>query len=103
MFSAYGIMVLSNSFEYENRPCPVSGKMIPHTIGYSRDKILHSMNKHGFIYSRVPKDQLRPNVILMGDIIEDTLMTSEDRHDVTLKIGFLNSQHQDPAVVERYL
>jgi len=33
---------------------------------------------------------LRRNVVVMGDIIEDSLMVRESHHDTILRIGFLN-------------
>jgi len=32
----------------------------------------------------------RKNVILMGDILEDSLMACDSRHEIVLRVGFLN-------------
>jgi len=47
------------------------------------------VNKQEYIYDHIKKP-LRENVILMGDIIEDSYIAREDNHDTILKIGFLN-------------
>lgn len=77
--------------------------MLPHSVGFSRDEILHSMNKRNYIYTHLPKEDLRPNVILMGDIIEDTLMANPARHEVILKVGFLNHVENMETALPHYL
>ena len=48
------------------------------------------MNKAGYIYSRINPEDLKQNVILMGDIIEDTYMANPEKHEHILSVGFLN-------------
>jgi hypothetical protein len=38
--------------------------------------------------------ELRSNVILLGDIMEDASMVDHDKHDTVVKVGFLN-KHDD--------
>jgi hypothetical protein len=41
-----------------------------------------------------PTREIRKNVVLLGDIIEDATMVDHDRHHTVVKVGFLNS-HDD--------
>jgi len=59
------------------------------------------MNKKGYIYHHA-KD-LRKNVILMGDIIEDSFMASEEMHDTILSVGFLNDLETNGHLLPKYM
>jgi hypothetical protein len=61
------------------------------------------MNKHGFLYDAVPAQNIRKNVILMGDIIADTFMARKSEHDTILKIGFLNDMENNGHLFNDYL
>ena len=91
---------MSNSFIYDHFHNPVTGKQELQTIDYNRT-ILHSMNKKGYIYHHA-KD-LRKNVILMGDIIEDSFMASEEMHDTILSVGFLNDLETNGHLLPKYM
>lgn len=61
------------------------------------------MNKREYIYKKVDRKALRQNVILMGDIIEDTYMANPDYHHTIFKIGFLNDQATIESALPDYL
>jgi hypothetical protein len=59
------------------------------------------MNKKAIVYDHYFADdwsrgvlskqrQLRDNVILLGDLIEDAGMVDPEKHDTIVKVGFLN-------------
>ena len=100
LFDHFGVKVLSNSFVYERQENVVTGQLELQTSDYNRT-ILHSMNKKGYIYHHA-KD-LRRNVILMGDIIEDSFMASDDMHDTILSIGFLNDMETNGHLLPKYM
>ena len=63
------------------------------------------MNKKDFV-NRIAKediqDKIRPNVILLGDIIEDCEMVDKDKHDQVLNIGFLNNMQKNGHMIDNY-
>jgi len=73
------INILSNKFEFDNKGI-VCGYEVP---------LIHSANKREVIYDELDM-VLRRNIIVMGDIIEDSFMVRESHHDTILRIGFLN-------------
>lgn len=67
--SEVNLHVLSNSFIYSNGV----------SVDYDR-RILHSMNKKGFIYDNYRNQlegSMKRNVIVLGDIVEDCEMVDE--------------------------
>ena len=38
----------------------------------------------------------------MGDILEDVKMVDESRHEIVLKIGFLNDIRQEDYLIEEF-
>ena len=52
------------------------------------------MNKKEFVNETSLSEidhMMRPNVILLGDIIEDCDMVDKSKHDQVINIGFLNN------------
>lgn len=60
------------------------------------------MNKNGYIYKQVAEEELRKNVLIMGDIIEDTCMACPSRHQTILKVGFLNDLETHGHLLDSY-
>ena len=81
----------SNGFIYEN------GK----TVDFIKP-VIHLMNKQNFIYNLNPKEN-KKNVIMMGDMIEDSNMVRERHHDAILKIGYLNDLKRNKHLLTHYL
>ena len=62
--------------------------------------LIHSGNKKEIIYEALESDQssksdqnhqnLRQNLIIMGDICEDAHMADKEKHEQILKVGFFN-------------
>jgi len=77
--------------------------MLPHSHSYFEDQILHSMNKSGYLYERVEAKELRQNVVLIGDIVEDTFMACPTKHTHILKVGFLNDMEKHHHLLENYM
>tara|TARA_B110000285_G_C14989635_1_gene545623 strand:+ start:267 stop:1034 length:768 start_codon:yes stop_codon:yes gene_type:complete len=76
----YNVTVLSNEFIFEEK----EGFEETVVNGYNQSKILHSMNKKDFVNKIAIDDirgKMRPNVILLGDIIEDCEMVDKEKHD----------------------
>lgn len=73
--------VISNRFTYKD------GK----TDGYH--PLIHPFNKQSTLYSQM--GDLRKNIILMGDILEDHHMVDTSKHETVLRIGFLNKSPND--------
>ena len=67
--------VISNKFEYDNGKTVSFGDLVTST---NKQEVLYQIDDH------------RRNVILMGDILEDSMMACDTRHDTVLRIGFLN-------------
>ena len=65
--------------------------------GY-RSPLIHSGNKHEAIYDKHDL-VLRRNVIVMGDIIEDSFMVRENFHDTILRVGFMNEENPTSRIV----
>ena len=64
------------------------------------------MNKKEFVNKIAIDDireKMRPNVILLGDIIEDCEMVDKDKHDQILNIGFLNNMQKNAHMLDNYL
>lgn len=57
------------------------------------------MNKKEFVYS----SPMRKNLVVMGDLIADTRMVEDDKHEVIIKIGFLNNRKSHGHMIEEYL
>ena len=53
------------------------------------------------VYKHV--DSIRQNIIVMGDIVEDVKMVDETKHDIVLKIGFLNDIENQSHMIEKYM
>jgi phosphoglycolate phosphatase-like HAD superfamily hydrolase len=68
-------------------------------IDYMRP-VLHTLNKQHFIYKY--GKNLKRNVIVIGDLIEDIQMARESSHNTILKIGFLNSLETEGHLLEEY-
>ena len=69
----FNVKVLSNEFKFVEK----EGFNERVVDGYNEQKILHSMNKKEFVNEIAIddiRDKMRPNVILLGDIIEDCEM-----------------------------
>ena len=45
---------------------------------------------------------LRKNVILMGDIVEDSEMVNDADHDNVIRIGYLNDMKRNGDLLENY-
>ena len=71
--------ILSNQFEYSSDDI-VNGYCEP---------LIHSGNKQEVIYDQSGVS-LRKNVLVMGDIVEDSQMVRDSNHDTILRVGFLN-------------
>ena len=72
----YNVKVLSNEFRFVEK----EGFDERIVDGYNEQKILHSMNKKEFVNEIAIddiRDKMRPNVILLGDIIEDCEMVDK--------------------------
>ena len=85
-FTSVGI--LSNEFEYSNDSAS--------TVSGYREPLIHSGNKQEVIYDHSGVD-LRKNVIVMGDIVEDSQMVRDANHETVLRVGFLNRQVQEES------
>jgi hypothetical protein len=46
---------------------------------------------------------MRPNVILLGDIIEDCDMVDKSKHDQVINIGFLNNMNKNAHLLDNYM
>jgi hypothetical protein len=60
------------------------------------------MNKQNFIYDLNPKE-FRKNVLMMGDIIEDTKMVRAQNHENVLRIGYLNDMSKNSHLLQHYM
>ena len=87
------VQVLSNSFIYSEADVG---------IDYSRP-LVHILNKEQFIYDVQADRPFKRNVIIMGDILEDVKMVREHRHEVHLKIGFLNDAVAHSHLKEEFM
>ncbi|MCX6740595.1 MAG: haloacid dehalogenase-like hydrolase [Candidatus Parcubacteria bacterium] len=77
------INIISNEFEYDQ-----SGQAIK-----VKEPIIHTLNKDETMIQQFPAYQAvknRPNVILLGDNLEDVGMVDGFDYDNLLRIGFLN-------------
>ena len=59
------------------------------------------MNKKEHIYHE--GRDIRKNVFVMGDILQDIRMIDESRHENVVKVGFLNDRERDGHLMEEYL
>lgn len=75
------VTIVSNKFEFA-ADNSVSGYEVP---------LIHSANKREVVYDELDL-VLKRNIIVMGDIIEDSFMVRESHHDTILRVGFLNKQ-----------
>ncbi len=41
-------------------------------------------------------------MLVMGDLVEDIEMVDESKHDLVLKVGFLNSPDKHPDLLQKY-
>ena len=76
-----GMTVISNHFEYCEQ-----GK----TINYNKN-LIYTLNKQLFLYKQIQ----RPNVILLGDILDDSTIACDTKHENVVRIGFLNVNSED--------
>lgn len=101
-------IILKTSGFYSAHMSVVSNRMIfsesgdGECIGFS-SPLIHTFNKSESaiscpIHSR--KIENRPHIILLGDSIGDLQMTANISHDVQIKIGFLNHDHE--LLIEEY-
>lgn len=67
------------------------------------DNIIHSLNKNEVALSNSIKDLLinRPNIVLLGDGLADTLMVSKEKGEKALKIGFLEENVKENLEIYR--
>jgi Pyrimidine 5'-nucleotidase (UMPH-1) len=87
------VQILSNKFIYHNN------------IGIDYVKpIIHILNKQQFIYdgSEAESRNFKSNTIIMGDILEDVKMVRESKHEVILKIGFMNDPIANAHLMESF-
>jgi len=87
------VQVLSNSFIYSDSDVG---------IDYSKP-LVHILNKEQIIYDVQADRPFKRNVIIMGDILEDVKMVREHRHEVHLKIGFLNDAVAHAHLKEEFM
>jgi len=80
------IYIVSNFIKFEN-------KIATGVIG----NVTHSLNKNEVFLPKEIKDIIknRPNIILLGDSISDTLMAKENERNEALKIGFLEEKIEE--------
>lgn len=80
------IYIISNFIKFENNIA----------VGVA-DDIIHSLNKNEVSFSADIKELIaeRSNVILLGDMISDTWMVSEEKRAKALKIGFLEDMVEE--------
>ena len=77
-------------------------------IGYQKP-VVHSGNKQNVLYEDqyIDSASLKKNVIVMGDIVEDSHMASKSNHDTILAIGFLNKQYDhieaDDVILKNFM
>ena len=84
--------ILSNTFKYEDRYNQETQRVEPTAVDYD-PRLLTSLNKKEFVHESVEielKHMMRKNAIVLGDIIEDLDMVTEEKHQEIIKIGFLN-------------
>jgi HAD superfamily hydrolase (TIGR01544 family) len=74
--SADGINLVSNFFTFDE-----SGL----ATGYG--PVIHALNKPGHVVATLPKD--RRNILILGDMIEDSRMVEGYDFENTIKVGFL--------------
>lgn len=80
------IYIVSNFIKFENGIA----------VGVA-DNIIHSLNKNEAAIPPEVKKLIenRPNIILLGDKIEDTRMATDDAREQALKIGFLEDKLEE--------
>jgi 5'-nucleotidase len=82
----YGnIFIVANWYEFD-----ADGKMIG-----AKEPVIHSLNKYEITLNSLPifeEIKKRPNVILMGDGIDDTGMVTGFDYNNLIKIGFYNQK-----------
>ena len=83
------VKIFSNGFLYEE----------DRAVGFTRP-VIHILNKQQFIYEH--DHEFRKNVILMGDVLEDVGMVKETKHDVVVKVGFLNEPKNYDQQIEEF-
>ena len=82
------IHIISNFYEFDSK-----GKV----TGY-KSNIVHTCNKSEVQLKQTPyfkEIRDRPNVIVLGDNLEDAEMTQGIEHKITLKIGFFHEQEDE--------
>ena len=85
------VPILSNKFRYTEAGA-VCGYISP---------LIHSANKQEAIYDEHGL-VLRENIIVMGDIVEDSFMVRENHHKTILRVGFLNADDPKPQDVTAF-
>jgi len=90
--------IISNEFLFKEDDSATSAP----TIGY-KIPMIHSGNKASFIYELEEiETMMRPNVLVMGDIVEDSRMAQSEKHDTVLKVGFMNNLDKSEAQIAEY-
>lgn len=87
------VSILSNKFLYNEN------------IGFDYERpIIHILNKQKFIYDfgHVANKPFRRNVLIMGDILDDVKMIRDTKHDVVLKVGFLNDMKRTSHLLDEF-
>ncbi|PIN75502.1 hypothetical protein COV18_03030 [Candidatus Woesearchaeota archaeon CG10_big_fil_rev_8_21_14_0_10_37_12] len=77
--------IISNFFEFDH-----TGTVTGH-----KEPLIHSMNKTGLLIKKHQYHKIianKTNILLLGDLPEDTNMIEDLEHECVLKIGFLNNR-----------
>ena len=92
------IKIVANRFNYDEQRC-FNSEFDPLHLGSEEIKkvsgfkvpVVHPASKQTYLYEH-DKSTLPKNLIVMGDIIEDSKMPRDKEHEHLVKIGFFNSQ-----------
>lgn len=90
------IHVISNKLKFDS-----TGNFISINL-----PIVHSLNKYEIILKDFPIFQTvksRPNVLLLGDIVDDIGMVEGFAYQNLLKIGFLSDKEYSSDILEQYM
>jgi hypothetical protein len=101
----FNTLIIANQFIFETKENPKSGRVEQTVVDYDK-RVLHTMNKNEFVtehFHEEFKAKVRPNVLLMGDILEDADMVRDEEHDTVIRIGFLNNIDHDESQTEKFL
>mmetsp|Transcript_12715 Transcript_12715/g.21420 ORF Transcript_12715/g.21420 Transcript_12715/m.21420 type:complete len:151 (+) Transcript_12715:817-1269(+) len=105
LLALFNTTVVANEFSFEKVTDPESGAHDLLISDFDRGNILHCMNKNSFLKENAREkmeSRLRKNVILMGDIVEDSQMVGDPDHETVVRVGYLNDSKTDTEVLERY-